>query len=91
MNFETGIVKLCNNAADSLSFTEKEALKDFIIENMEVSSGDDSVPVALRALKRRRTTNSESYTDASWIPPTSNCVERFFSVCEQVLIIIVIL
>jgi len=66
-------------------------LKDFIIENMEGSSGDDSVPVALRALKRRRTTKSESYTDVSWIPPTSNCVERFFSVCKQVLIIIVIL
>ena len=46
--FETGIVKLCNSDADSLSYVEKDALKDFIVENLAVSSGDDGVPVALR-------------------------------------------
>ena len=90
-DFETGIVKLCNSDVDSLSYSEKEALKDFIVKHVAVSSGDDDVPVALRALKRRRTTKSDSYTDVSWIPPTSNCVERFFSVCKQVLLIIILL
>jgi hypothetical protein len=77
--------------SESALLVDKALMQDFIIENVEVSSGDENVPVALRALKRRRTTKSEAYTDVNWIPPTSNCVERVFSVCKQVLIILILL
>jgi hypothetical protein len=42
------------------------------------------LPAAVRAIKKRKKSSPVAYSHADRIPPTSNTVERFFSVCIQV-------
>ena len=91
--FESGIIKLCksNYSLEDLSVRERAALERFrtTCDDESQSELDDdassSGPVVFRAAKRRRlNTNEQLYHPVSWIPPTSNSVERFFSRCKQV-------
>jgi hypothetical protein len=82
-HFESAIVKLCNDGLEDMTNMEKNAVECFKLP-ANVQTSDEELPAAIRAIKKRKTTSPEAYSNADWIPPTSNTVERFFSVCKQV-------
>jgi len=81
--FEAAITKLCDNKSDELTNVEAMSVMFFFTEDEENVSGMD-IPLADQVIKKRKRMNSRSYNNVKWIPPTSNEVERFFSICGQV-------
>lgn len=59
---------------------EKEALLQF--KNHMIIDGEDDVSIAHQVLKKQRLSQ---YQDLSFIPPTSNHAERFFSAASFVM------
>ena len=58
---------------------ESELLRPFLLEIIDLSeSNTETEDLVERALKKRKT-KSTLYEDLSFIPPTSNVVERCFS------------
>ena len=82
-DFESAITKLCNNKSDELNNMEAISIMCFLIAEEEDTS-DKDLPVAVRVMKKRKKMNSDNYENVDWVPPTSNEVERFFSLCKQV-------
>jgi hypothetical protein len=89
-DFENAIVKVIADDIDSLSNAEKELLTPFSRTNISltgvrISPVKPDTPLALLALKKKRKITSTAYIDMSFIPPTSNIVERLFSAARLVL------
>ncbi len=82
-HFESAIGKLCNDKLEEMTNVEKSAVKYFKLPQ-NVQTSDEELPAAVRAIKKRKKSSPEAYSNVDWIPPTSNTVERFFSVCKQV-------
>lgn len=86
--FEDAVVKICANRANTLDEDERKLMEPFLQERepdydaVDATLGGgteaDDVASVLRAAKRRRF-SAHGYGDLSYIPPTSNLVERFFS------------
>ena len=88
--FENAIVKVIADSIESLSNAEKELLTPFSRTNnsltgVTISPVKPDTPLALLALKKKRKITSTAYIDMSFIPPTSNIVERLFSAARLVL------
>ena len=66
-----------------MSNLEKSEVECFLLPE-HVQSSDEDVPTAVRAMKKRKVMSAVVYSNVDWIPPTSNVVERFFSLCKQV-------
>ncbi|KAE8956029.1 hypothetical protein PR001_g31876, partial [Phytophthora rubi] len=84
--FEAAVIKVLAGKAASLTAEEAEELKPFRVENEAPGSSAEVTAAAKegfadRILKRRKTaTEPTTYKLLSAIPPTSNTVERLFSV-----------
>ena len=87
--FENGIVKVMDDAIDDLSNEEKDAVVIFrkgTNSSVEGSSTCEGLTIVQRALKnKRRKVINEEYCDLTYVPPTSNIVERLFSKARLVL------
>jgi hypothetical protein len=77
--FESGICKVIDAQEENLSLEESELLSPFLLEVMELSDcSTEAIDLVERALKKRKK-RITLYKDLSFIPPTSNVVERCFS------------
>ena len=92
--FESAIVKVLRNQTRMLTPSEKiklESLKSSTTSTAEmphkdINDNSDNLNFAQRLLKRRRiSTDLLEYMDLSFIPPTSNIVERLFSTAKLIL------
>ncbi len=86
-DFEIAIVE---DEVNSLDSTQKKLLKPFRQENnasagVGISPVKPDTPYALQALKKERKVLNNEFIDICFIPPTSNIVERVFSVARLVL------
>ena len=87
--FETGIVKVLDDAVDQLTAEEENDISCFRQTpgmNIGNASGDDELTLVQKALKnkRRKVVHGE-YSSLNFVPPTSNVVERLFSNARLVL------
>ncbi|KAG3246400.1 hypothetical protein PI124_g8885 [Phytophthora idaei] len=87
--FEAGCVRVLRGRQDRLTRAEKAALVPFAkpVET-EANQGneDDNLSFVERLRKRRRLEHQKvTYEHIKTIPPTSNAVERFFSVARVTL------
>lgn len=85
-DFENAIVKVIDCNFDKLNSTEKELLEPFrqpINKPLEPGISQD-ISYAIRGLQKKRKVMNE-FIDVSFIPPTSNMVERLFSAARLVL------
>lgn len=77
--FESGICKVIDGQEENLCLEESELLRPFLLEIIDLSeSNTETEDLVQRALKKRKT-KTTLYKDLSFIPPTSNVVERCFS------------
>jgi hypothetical protein len=85
--FEEGLIKVLDNAPEE-KFTqaEKSALYRFkrAGPSATIEATESSTSIVEQALKKRKL-NISSYVDMTFIPPTSNIVERLFSKARLVL------
>ena len=75
--FESAILKIQNDRADSLTLCEKK-----LVVNLKLSSIDgepDAEAHFAETLLTKRKGGSEQYIDTRFIQPTSNICKRFFS------------
>ena len=82
-DFENAVVKVLSGYSNLLTHSEKACLDPFVVledEVVVVSEGDSLV---CRALKRKKV-ETGVYHDLSYIPPTSNVVERCFSMARYI-------
>ena len=82
-DFENAVVKVLSRNINLLTHSEKMCLDPFLVledEVVVVSEGDSLVS---RALKRKKA-ETGVYHDLSYIPPTSNVVERCFSMARYI-------
>ena len=85
--FETGIVKVIDDEVDQLSDEERNAMSCFHqINPSNGNASEDGLSLVQRALKnKRRKVISGEYSCLTFVPPTSNAVERLFSNARLVL------
>ena len=89
-DFEIAIVKILDDEVHNLSSTQEEMLAPFRQANnasigVGISPVKPDTPYALQALKKKRKVITNEFIDMSFIPPTSNIVERLFSAARLVL------
>ena len=85
-SFESGIVKLLDDEVDQL--TEMERVECFRYSNDvdNIVAIDDNLSLVQKALKnKRRKVSHAEYSSLTFVPPTSNVVERLFSNARLVL------
>ena len=86
--FESAIVKIQDGKEMELSLDEEDAVVVLRKNTEEAEDGDcGDLTFAQRALKRKRvkdTRNSSRYFDTTFISPTSNEVERLFSMTSRI-------
>ena len=90
---EQEIVKVLDGQEELLTAFEKNALKPFLLNSdevelvEEVNKKDKKIGFADRLIqtKKRKLETKSKYMDMSYIPATSNVVDRFFSQCKNVL------
>ncbi|ETP54358.1 hypothetical protein F442_00887 [Phytophthora nicotianae P10297] len=84
-DFESGCVRVLRGLQDRLTRAEEAVLGPFVrlAEHTDEDFDDDVLSFVERLRKRRRLAEpSVSYEQLKTIPPTSNVVERFFSVAR---------
>jgi|Laugrespbdmm15sd_2_1035082.scaffolds.fasta_scaffold21012_1 hypothetical protein len=81
--FEAAVCKVLLNSID-FDESEEEALSDFMTDDGDAPANDenDELAFAEKIIKKHR---KNPYVDLSYIPPTSNLVERFFSAASFVM------
>jgi hypothetical protein len=89
-DFEIAIVKVIDDDLSSLDYIQNELLEPFRQANntsvgVGISPVKPDTPYALQALKKKRKVMNNEFIDLSFIPPTSNIVERLFSAARLVL------
>jgi hypothetical protein len=87
-DFENGIAKIISGSEQTLTDGEKEATSIFLTEEKEDENSAEDEDFAFKMLEKERKNNEvkSAYLDVTWIPPTSNVVERLFSASRQVLL-----
>jgi hypothetical protein len=88
--FESGLIKISDGNEKDMTVQEKIALEDFLLENdddtVQEMEDNENVSYSQQVLsKKRKVVRPTLYCDVSYIPPTSNCVERLFSHAKQIL------
>jgi hypothetical protein len=86
--FENAIVKVIEDELNTLNTSEKESLEPLRKSNnaaVEHSPIIHGTQIAIQALKKKKINVQNEYIDMSFIPPTSNIVERLFSAARLVL------
>jgi hypothetical protein len=88
-NFESGLVKILDGKEDSLTRQEQRAVSIFLKPDADQENGslpepENYVEKVYGQKKRKRNAGSQ-YMDVSFIPPTSNVVERMFSQAQSIL------
>jgi len=78
--FESGICKIIEGGNEVLDEDEEEALLQF--KTAPISDDEDEGSFADHVLKKQRLSQ---YQDLSFIPPTSNHAERFFSAASLMM------
>ncbi|ETO63928.1 hypothetical protein F444_18438 [Phytophthora nicotianae P1976] len=84
-DFESGCVRVLRGRQNRLTRAEEAVLGPFVrlAEHTDEDSDDDDLSFVERLRKRRRLGEpSVSYEQLKTIPPTSNVMERFFSVAR---------
>ncbi|ETP36048.1 hypothetical protein F442_15918 [Phytophthora nicotianae P10297] len=82
-DFESGCTKVLDGEGAKLTWAESAALEPFAIEHSESEFDSESGSfLAQLQRKRRRVQKPQEYGLLSLIPPTSNMVERFFSLAR---------
>jgi hypothetical protein len=77
--FESGTCKVIDGQEEHLSLEESKIISQLKLECIDLSdSYTETIDLVERALKKRRKKNT-LYMDLTFIPPTSNVVERSFS------------
>ena len=89
-DFENAIVKVLDDDVNYFSTTQEDMLEPFRQANntsagVGISPVKPDAPYALQALKKKRKVVTNEFIDMSFIPPTSNIVERLFSAARLVL------
>ncbi|ETN06716.1 hypothetical protein PPTG_12757 [Phytophthora nicotianae INRA-310] len=88
-DFESGVVKVLGGHESDLSRAEKEALRPFRQMTSRSRSPEEDptkLGFADRILKRRKVqAETSAYVMLSAIPPTSNKVERLFSMARMIM------
>jgi hypothetical protein len=84
--FESAVIKVLNQQEEQLSLEEKEALKEFELDDdciiVQPAEVDDSRRHSIVSkVKKQKLMKKSSYINLKLICPTSNCCERFFSLC----------
>jgi len=94
VDFENGVIKVLGGHENTLSAEEKIVLRPFLKPDAQQPVATTSSNSVLDRLLKKRDASGESihqpggrssYIDLSWIPPTSNIVERLFSKGKNVL------
>ncbi|RIB14297.1 hypothetical protein C2G38_1667393 [Gigaspora rosea] len=75
------MVKVLRKQEAALTFTEREKLQEFIVEQKIQPTVEGSMTMKERVAKKRKLEESK-YMDMNLIPPTSNAVERLFSIVK---------
>ena len=88
--FENAIVKVIEDELNTLNTREKELLGPLRkSNNAAVEFGHSPIihgtQIAIQGLKKKKRKVQNEYIDMSFIPPTSNIVERLFSAARLVL------
>ena len=91
-DFEGGILKISRGKEEKLTANEERIMRPFIrrqdVNDEEEGAVEDNVDFASEVLnkskKARKTPEISKYVDLSWIPATTNDVERLFSHCRRV-------
>ena len=87
-SFESGIVKLLDDEVDQLTEMERNSVECFRCSNDvdNIVAIDDNLSLVQKALKnKRRKVSHAEYSSLTFVPPTSNVVERLFSNARLVL------
>jgi hypothetical protein len=89
-DFEIGVVKILSNAENELSQAEALAVQGFrksrLDDEGEERASSSNLATQLLRANRRRIDNAPSlYVDLNFVLPTSNVVERLFSVAKYIL------
>ena len=88
-DFDNAIVNVLGDDVDNLSSTQEEFLEPFRQANnasvVGISPVNPDTPYAIQALKKKRKVITNEFIDMSFVPPTSNIVERLFSAARLVL------
>ena len=89
--FEDAVIKIQSGTEDALLENEVQAVRHLSVANAsgkasQASSDETGLSFADRALKRQkiRTRNASAYIDTRFLLPTSNHVERLFSMSKRV-------
>ena len=77
--FEEAVVKVLRKQETILTFGEKQKLEEFIIERQI----EEESPLTMKEwVAKKRRSEESMYMDMNIIPPTSNAVERLFSLVK---------
>ena len=81
--FERLICKLQNK--EHLEYKEKEILRDLklIVDIEEIKEDDKDTSFVVSILNKRTKVSCGEFEDTSYVPPTSNIVERLFSIGKK--------
>eukprot|EP00924_Labyrinthula_sp_SR-Ha-C_P001270 augustus_masked-scaffold_7-processed-gene-19.93-mRNA-1 protein AED:0.48 eAED:0.48 QI:0/-1/0/1/-1/1/1/0/320 len=85
-SFETGVFKVYWEEEDKLDAAEEQALSRLVkdpSEEEEKTPPGNSVAAEF-ASQKRKSKKKSAFTDVSFIPTTSCCVERLFSQCKLI-------
>lgn len=87
--FENGVIKVIRGDENKLTTAEKAALLPFKIDPTTVAARTaittTATTVVDEILSNKKKDKPKMYQDLTFIPPTSNSVERLFSVCRYLL------
>ena len=85
--FESGIVKIISQQTDAMNEQERKSCEIFIHEEQSIAPSTASSSFAAEAVKKARAAleNKRKYIDLTFIPPTTNIVERLFNECRLIL------
>jgi len=87
--FENGVIKVIRGDENKFTTAEKAALLPFKIDPTTVAARTaittTATTVVDEILSNKKKHKPKMYQDLTFIPPTSNSVERLFSVCRYLL------
>jgi len=84
-NFEAGVAKIQRGEEATLTSAEKDAVKCFLKTTNAPVTAESPDGYAARIIANVNTSNSSIYRCTNHVQPTSNVVERLFSMCKRTM------